>query len=135
MTNVTRRITSRTLTAAVLLLLLLVVLVALYLYLEERLRPLAPRVAAGELSGEAMRVEMFVLLLLVLGAALLILVFVLAAYIVLRLGRAIADKRVGGQPTAYRDAWSEYRLTDEQIAAATSEDSGNADGGTEDRGR
>ncbi len=62
------------------------------------------------------------LLVLLLAAALLILVFVLGAYLVIRLGRAVTESSVGGKPTRYVDAWSRYRISDEQVTAATRED-------------
>ena len=55
-------------------------------------------------------------------SALLILLFVLGAYLVIRVGRSLARERIGGKPTPYVDAWGSYRLTEEQIAAATAED-------------
>ena len=64
----------------------------------------------------------FALLLLLLISALLILLFVLGAYLLINVGRLIARDRVGGKPTVYTDAWQNYRLTDEQISAATSEE-------------
>lgn len=70
-----------------------------------------------------------VLLTLLLISALLILLFVLGAYLVIQMGRIVARARspVGGKPTPYVDAWSNYRLSDEAIAAATSGDSPDAD--------
>ena len=74
-----------------------------------------------------------------LAALLLILIFVVGSYLLIRIGRAITRKSVGGQPTEYVDAWSRYRLTDEAIARATDEppaagggnDSSPRDNGTE----
>jgi hypothetical protein len=60
-------------------------------------------------------------LIMVSISALLILMFVLGAYLVIRVGHFLARERVGGKPTPYVDAWGSYRLTDEQIAAATAE--------------
>ena len=60
-------------------------------------------------------------------SALLVLLFVLGAYLVIRLGHFLARQRVGGQPTQYVDAWGSYRLTDEQISAATDEDHQDGD--------
>ncbi len=74
-----------------------------------------------------------------LAALLLILIFVVGSYLLIRIGRAITRKPVGGQPTEYVDAWSRYRLSDEEIARATNEspaagggnDSSPRDNGTE----
>jgi hypothetical protein len=75
---------------------------------------------ATELLSEARWLATLLTLLLI--SALLILLFVLGAYLIIRIGQFVARERVGGTPTAYVDAWQKYRLTDEQIAAATSED-------------
>ena len=61
------------------------------------------------------------LLTLLLISALLILLFVVGAYLVIRVGQFVARDRLGGKTTAYVDAWQNYRLTDEQISAATEE--------------
>jgi hypothetical protein len=61
------------------------------------------------------------LLTLLLISALFALLFVVGAYLVIRVGQFVAHDRVGGKTTAYVDAWQNYRLTDEQIAAATEE--------------
>ena len=61
------------------------------------------------------------LLTLLLISALFALLFVVGAYLVIRVGQFVARDRVGGKTTAYVDAWQNYRLTDEQIAAATEE--------------
>jgi len=52
---------------------------------------------------------------------LFILLFVIGAYLVIRVGQFVAREQVGGKTTAYVDAWQNYRLTDEQISAATEE--------------
>jgi hypothetical protein len=56
-----------------------------------------------------------------LAAILLLVLFMVAVYFVLRIGRQLRKTEVGGNASEYHDAWSEYRLSDEQIAAATSE--------------
>jgi len=73
--------------------------------------------------------QLTMLLTLLLISALLILLFVIGAYLVIQMGRLVARARspVGGEPTPYVDAWSNYRLTDEEIAAATSGDSPDAE--------
>lgn len=65
-------------------------------------------------------------------SALLILLFVLGAYLVIRIGHYLAQQRVGGKPTEYVDAWGSYRLTDEQIAAATTEGKPDGDNDSDD---
>jgi hypothetical protein len=88
----------------------------------------APPTDAGEgpLSGDAaVRAEqqaqrLIILIIVVLVSGLLILLFLLGAYLLLRVGRAVRTP-VGGRPTQYVDAWRQYRLTDEEIAAATRE--------------
>lgn len=82
---------------------------------------------AADLLAEARWLATLLTLLLI--SALLVLLFVLGAYLVIRIGQFVARERVGGTPTAYVDAWQAYRLTDEQIAAATSEDKPERDPG------
>jgi hypothetical protein len=60
------------------------------------------------------------LLTILLVSALLILLFVIGCYFVLRIG-GLVRRPVAGAPTPYVDAWRGYRITDEQIAAATAE--------------
>ncbi len=81
---------------------------------------------AGPPAHEARRLT--VLLTVLLVAALLVLAFALGAYLVVRTGRLISRPRVGGTPTPYVDAWRQYRLTDDQIAAALGEDESNSGG-------
>lgn len=69
------------------------------------------------------------LLLIVSISVLLVFLFFLAAYLVIRIGQFVARERVGGKPTEYVDAWGNYRLTDAQISAATAE--GRAEEGDE----
>ncbi len=61
------------------------------------------------------------LLTIVLVSALLILLFAVGAYLVVRVGQFIARQRVGGAVTPYVDAWSQYRLSEADISAATDE--------------
>ena len=113
----------------VLVALLATVCVALYVFLQRRLRPSAARLAAGELTRESVLAELSLLLLVLLGSGLLILSFVVGAYLLIRVGRAVSQKPVGGQATEYVDAWSRYRLSQEQIQATTGE--GPADSQTQ----
>ncbi|MBU0637969.1 MAG: hypothetical protein KKB50_03825 [Planctomycetes bacterium] len=62
-------------------------------------------------------------LAILLVSVLLILVFVIGTYVVIRVGRAVTQRPVGGEPTHYVDAWSSYRLSADEIDAATSESS------------
>jgi hypothetical protein len=73
-------------------------------------------------------------LLVVSISALLVVMFALGAYLVVRYGQRLARQQVGGRPTAYVDAWGHYRLTDEQISAATAEGPPDAKDGSEGGG-
>ncbi len=119
-----RRRSSPGRTAMVLMLiaLLVMVCVSVYLFLAHRLFPSATRLESGEPASQGLRVELTMLLAIMLGAALLILFFVVGSYLLIRVGRLVTRKSVGGQPTEYVDAWSRYRLSDEQIDAATREE-------------
>ena len=80
--------------------------------------------AAGEIADPASEAERLKrisgLLIILLIAALLILLFVIGCYLVIRVGGFVRTP-LGGKPTKYVNAWQNYRLTDEQIAAATTE--------------
>ncbi len=102
--------------------LMFLVTIGLYFFVENRLRVSAARVAANELPREAVSTEIIRLVAVLLGCLLLILLFVLGGYLFLRLGRAVSQEPLGDKPTEYIDAWSRYRLSDEQIRAATQED-------------
>lgn len=59
----------------------------------------------------------------------LVLIFVVASYLILRIGQRVSRSSAAPTRTTYVDAWSQYRLSDEQIAAATREpDDPQADG-------
>jgi hypothetical protein len=47
--------------------------------------------------------------------------FVLGSYLMIRAGRAVLSRPPPRSTTEYTDAWSRYRLTQEQIEAATRE--------------
>jgi hypothetical protein len=83
---------------------------------------------AERLAADAHR--LITLLSVLLISALLILLFVLGAYLVIRVGQFVVRNPVGGKPTDYVDAWSHYRLTDEQISAATAEGKNDRDTGS-----
>lgn len=108
----------------VLVALLLLVCLAVYLFLMRVLRRVDAAGGPGETAVTLHR-KLTLLLAVVLCAILLILMFVVGAYLLLRVGREVAHRRVGGQPTQYVDAWSRYRLSAEQIEAATREEGRN----------
>lgn len=116
----------RTATMLVLAALILIVCAAVYLFVSRPAQVPAPADGissaeeADRLVGEARRAALLLTILLI--SALLILLYVLGAYLVIRIGQMVARHQVGGKPTRYVDAWAQYRLTDEQISAATSED-------------
>lgn len=77
--------------------------------------------ALNDPAAEAQRLRRLSgLLIILLISALLVLLFVIGSYLVIRIGRIVRTP-ISGRPTPYVDAWSSYRVTDEQIAAATSE--------------
>lgn len=107
--------------------LLVTVCVSMYLFLVRRFSP-----AAGEMTPERFRAEVTLLMTILLGAALLIIVFVIGAYLFIRIGQFVSEKPRPEQPTKYVDAWSQYRLTEEEIQAATDEEPPAAPGADED---
>ena len=116
---------SRTVLLLVLGVLALTTCAGVYLFLAQHARPPSPvggitsEEEAERLAADARRLATLLTLLLI--SALLILLFVLGAYLVIRVGQSVARERVGGEATTYVDAWQNYRLTDEQISAATEE--------------
>jgi hypothetical protein len=116
----------RTATLFVSAILLLTVAGTVYVFLAQNARPPLPAGAVisdedvDQLAYEAH--QLITLLTILLTSALLILLFFIGAYLVIRVGQFVARDRVGGRPTPYVDAWSAYRLTDDDIAAATGED-------------
>jgi len=106
--------------------LILIVCAAVYLFVARPAQLPAPTDGistaeeAARLLHEARRAALLLTILLI--SALLILLYVLGAYLVIRIGQMVARHQVGGKPTHYVDAWAQYRLTNEQISAATSED-------------
>jgi len=103
--------------------LLMLVCVAVYLALARLLHPASIGASPND-TALALRGKLTILLAIVLGAILLILAFALGAYLVLRIGRSLAQRRVGGHATEYVDAWSHYRLSAAQIDAATRDEHG-----------
>ncbi len=136
-----RRLTSgRTVLLLVLAALVIVVGAAVYLVIVRVVDPDSLSFVAAAESENGLRMEqarrLSLLLAILLLSALLILVFVLGAYLLIRVGRLAARTRtrVGGAPTEYVDAWQQYRLTEEQISAATSNLDGRAAARDDDSG-
>jgi hypothetical protein len=106
----------------VLIALLLTISAAVYMYVirfELVASPAAP--GAQDPSADARRLaRLSVLLTILLISALLVLLFVLGCYLLIRAGRFVREP-IAGKPTDYMDVWQDYRLTDDQIAAATAE--------------
>lgn len=51
----------------------------------------------------------------------LLMLFLVGSFVMVRLGRAAVARRARAAKTEYVDAWSQARVTDEQIRAATDE--------------
>lgn len=101
--------------------LLLLVSAGAYVYVARFGPQVFSPTAIDDPALEAQRLtRLTVLLTILLISALLILLFVLGSYLLIRIGR-IVQRPLGGKPTEYVDAWSRHHVTDEQIAAATSE--------------
>lgn len=119
----------RTATLLVLGVLILTVCAGVYILLARGGEP----PLGGVMDEDAMRMaasqRLVTLLTILLISALLILLFILGAYLLINVGRFVARDRVGGKPTAYVDVWRNYRLTDEEISAATQEDRPDTDAG------
>jgi len=115
------RLLGRIAVAIMLAALVLAACVGVYLFLERRVPPVAPYGQTGDLARETLRAQLTVLLAVLLAVSLVILVFAIGAYLLLRAGHAVSQERLGGRPSTYVDAWSRYRLTDEQISRATQE--------------
>ena len=112
-----RRAYGRAAALGVFLSLLIVLLMAFGLYVARDLaRPPASEGAIDIEASEANVRRLTLMLSIVLASGL----FLVGTYFLLRAGRA-ARTPVGGTPTRYVDAWAQYRLTDEEIAAATAE--------------
>jgi hypothetical protein len=101
--------------------LLIVLLLAFGLYAARDLS--RPPASEGRLDLEAIVAyerRVTLMLTIVLASGLLLILFLVGTYFLLRAGTA-ARTPVGGAPTRYVDAWAQYRVTDEEIAAATAE--------------
>lgn len=112
--------------------LLLMLSVGVYFFIDRLVQP--SRFGADEQeNADTLRAKLTLLLAVVLSAILLIVVFVVAAYLVLRVGRAVAQPRVGGKATEYEDIWSRYRLSDAQVEAAMREEERESEPSDDDR--
>lgn len=111
-------------TGAVLVTLLLTVAAVVYVYMA---RQGGPVVIDGLTEDEQEQLKdrearrLVALLAILLTSALLILLYVIGTYLVIRAGQFVSRERIGGRPTDYVDAWKAYRLSDEQVLAATDE--------------
>lgn len=118
----------RTVTLLVLIGLLLIMCACAYVLLLRLGQPPPAIILSASDEEAAAQLEQArqlpVLLTVLLISALFILLFVLGAYLLIRVGRIVARPRTpdGGHHTPYVDAWTNYRLTEEQISAATSEE-------------
>lgn len=77
--------------------------------------------ASGSPADSHNATRLVIKLSILLVSVLLIMLFVIGSYLLIRVGRSVAGEPVGGSPTEYVDAWASYRITDEQIASATAE--------------
>lgn len=51
-------------------------------------------------------------------SGLLVLILTIGAYLVIRIGRVVAQKPRALQPTEYVDAWSRYRISESEVESA-----------------
>jgi hypothetical protein len=77
---------------------------------------------AGSSISDADRRNVAYLMMATLAALLTLVIFIVGVFVVKRLGMRLKNFRVGGEPTPYVDTWSQYRLSEEEIAAATADD-------------
>lgn len=79
--------------------------------------------AAEDVSFSAQdKREVAYLMLATLAALVTLLMFILGIFVMKRIGARLRSHRIGGEPTTYVDTWSQYRLSEDEIAAATAED-------------
>jgi hypothetical protein len=123
------RLISRIIVAVMLAALTFAVCLGVYLFLERRVRPAGAYGQPADLAQETLRAQLTVLLAVLLATSLVILVFAIGAYLLLRAGQTLSQQRLGARPSTYVDAWSQYRLTDEQISNATQEKPDNPPAG------
>lgn len=65
--------------------------------------------------------KLYVLVSLLAVSAIAVVAFVVGSYLMIRAGRALMRRQPRKTPTSYVDAWAGYRVTEEQIDAATRE--------------
>jgi hypothetical protein len=105
----------------VLIALALIICAAAYVLVAGQLAatPVGDGPGASEFEArQAKRLTATLATLIISG--LLIVLFVVACYLVIRVGRMVREP-IAGEPTEYVDAWRAYRVSDEQIEAATQE--------------
>ena len=83
----------------------------------ERLRHLPAVPPPADSGGPDPMEKLQLVLAMVLVAVLAILAFVVGAYVFIRLGRSLMSRPLSDGPTEFVDAWSEYRVTQEEIDA------------------
>jgi hypothetical protein len=112
----------------VLLLLLLTVSAGVYFALVRPSAAFAPFTDGDEgLTRIHQGRRLSAILAVLLMSLLAILAFLVGAYLLIRIGRALVQKRVGGEPTQYVDIWSRYRISEQQIDDLTRESSADDD--------
>jgi hypothetical protein len=79
----------------------------------------------AELDPESRR-TIYVLAVSLISILLLV-VFLVSLYLLVRMGQALKRPSVGGPPTRYVDAWSQYRLSEDAVRDATHEEPGSSD--------
>jgi hypothetical protein len=118
-------------TLPLVLLLGLVLLLAAGSYLVVRTQTRAPQAggegASGALATDVRRAGSSAGKLLL--SFLLLLAFLIGSYLIVRVGRRVVHGPVHAGPTRYVDAWGRYRVTEEQIEAATEETDGPDESG------
>ncbi|MCG3127876.1 MAG: hypothetical protein CHACPFDD_02748 [Phycisphaerae bacterium] len=94
-----------------------------------------PAVPVGGTPLETdVRQRLGLLLATLMAAALALAAFVIGSYMVIRIGRTLISRDVGGAPTRYVDAWSNYRISDDEIHAATHEQDEGGEDTSSDKG-
>ena len=61
--------------------------------------------------------KLAVVMMTVLATVLAILAFVVGAYLFIRIGRSLTERRVSDGPTEFVDAWSNYRVSQDELDA------------------
>lgn len=95
---------------------------------ELHLPPVAEKAPPAAAQPVAREKQLYGLVRLVAVSAAALVAFVLGSYLMIRAGRAVLPRSGSRTVTKYTDAWSGYRLTQEQIDAATREPPPEPDG-------